>query len=159
MLGRGNLPAPLLLVGEAPGDSEDVHGLPMWGPAGDLLQLIIDDSVPASVPYFITNLIGCVPKNDGGDKSGPPPEPSIKACTPRLQEIFRICSPKVLVCVGEHSKKWVPKVLGEMPEYAKLVKVFHVLHPAYLIRLDKMDRVLPIKQVQATLEHAALLCK
>ena len=162
VLGRGTLPAPLLFIGEAPGASEDINGKPFWGPAGDLLQSILDRVVPPSLKYYITNLTGCIPKDDVDNKTGAPSEESIKSCAPRLEEVVAMCQPKIVVCVGDLSKKWVPKLIGK--QLAQLadsrkdvaVQVLHVLHPAYLLRLDVSQFSIAVKRTEVVLEEAVM---
>lgn len=62
VLARGKIPSPLLLVGESPGESENVIGRPFIGPAGKLLDRILKVAVDGRVDYAITNLVACIPK-------------------------------------------------------------------------------------------------
>lgn len=62
VLVRGKIPAPVLFIGEAPGASEDVLGRPFVGPAGKLLDHIIEKGIDGQYDYAITNLVGCIPK-------------------------------------------------------------------------------------------------
>jgi len=85
VLARGKIPCDLLFIGEAPGQSEDVLGVPFVGPAGKLLDSIIDQATltgraeysPGSgkpVPnenfprIAFTNLVSCIPKGEDGNK-------------------------------------------------------------------------------------------
>lgn len=62
VLGRGTLPARLLLIGEAPGASEDVIGRAFVGPAGKLLNRILRAAIDFDLSVAMTNLVACVPK-------------------------------------------------------------------------------------------------
>ncbi len=62
VLCRGNVPAQVVFIGEAPGASEDVKGTPFFGPAGHLLNHIIERAGLVETPTCITNLLGCIPK-------------------------------------------------------------------------------------------------
>lgn len=142
---RGSLPAPLLFVGEAPGDSEDIIGKPFIGPAGKLLDSMIakaEENTSKSVPYAMTNLVSCIPKGDDGNKAGEPPEESIKACSDRLREIIGICSPKLIVCVGKLAGKWVPKIV-DIEQYPDSCEIHH---PAFIMRLDISQKPLAIQR-------------
>ena len=62
VLCRGKLPCDVLFVGEAPGVSEDVLGRPFVGPAGKLLDEIVERALDGQYDYAITNLVACIPK-------------------------------------------------------------------------------------------------
>lgn len=138
VLARGQVPCDVLLVGEAPGSSEDIVGRPFVGPAGKLLDEIIARAVDGlelckecnlaqyetpsgmvcssghggadSVPIRIafTNLVACIPIGEEGSKTAEPPVESIKACQPRLGELIELAKPQLIVMVGKLSEKWVP---------------------------------------------------
>ena len=147
VLCRGNIPAPVLIIGEAPGASEDVHGVPFFGPAGHLLDQIIKEANPNKVPICITNLVGCMPKGEHGGKLGEPPEESIRACAPRLAEVVDMCRPKLVVLVGKLSAKWCPKL-------PKGTKAISLIHPAAVLRLDVSQQGLAIRRCIVTLADA-----
>lgn len=105
---HGRIPAPILFIGEAPGASEDVIGYPFIGPAGKLLDIIIERAIDGQHDYAMTNLIACIPKDDEGKKTKEPPDYAIKECQPRLIEFINMCSPDLIVCVGKLATKYVP---------------------------------------------------
>lgn len=160
VIARGKLPCDVLFVGEAPGSSEDVIGQPFVGPAGHLLDKVIDQSwrQAASIVqdgdedrfydetrYCLTNLVACIPK-DVGEK-GEPPEESIRACSPRLQEFIEdVACPRLVVCVGRLSWEWCPRVAG--------VQYVQIVHPAAILRADVSQRGLMIQRSVVTLADA-----
>src|SRR5580698_7314382 len=105
VLARGTIPAQILFIGEAPGQSEDVLGSPFKGPAGKLLDYIVANSIPSQYSYAMTNIVACIPRGDDGDKVALPPEESIKACAPRLVEFVNLCKPQLIICVGSLATK------------------------------------------------------
>lgn len=133
---RGQLPAQVLFVGEAPGHSEDSLGVPFVGPAGKLLDKILDKAVPQDpqVTYALTNLVGCIPlelASDGStEKASEPDEEAIAACRPRLVEIARIVKPKLVVAVGKLAGK---HLLADGNEFDD-VGLIEVIHPAAILR-------------------------
>lgn len=147
VLCRGKLPADVLFIGEAPGPSEDTIGQPFKGPAGRLLDTMIDEAYNAmtispadrgwdSLRMAFTNLVACIPKDDSDKPYVDPSEKSIKACRPRLEQIINIAKPKLIVCVGKLSQKY----LGE--EYQeKGWNVVHTVHPAFILKTDTAARV------------------
>jgi len=152
VLARGSLPCDVLFIGEAPGDSEDVLGKPFIGPAGRLLDEMIEHSLPddSSVSTAFTNLVGCIPKDETNRKSGEPPEESIKACQERLAELVSIAKPRMIVCVGRLSAKWMALNFSE----EELPVCYEISHPAYIIRLDVSQKGLAIQRTIVALNDA-----
>jgi uracil-DNA glycosylase family 4 len=99
VLARGKIPSKILFIGEAPGASEDVIGSPFVGPAGRLLDHVIEQALDGQHDYAITNLVCCLLK-DAGNVKGEPPKEAIVACRPRLLEFIGICNLRLIVTVG-----------------------------------------------------------
>lgn len=143
VLVRGTgIPCDIVFIGEAPGHSENSGAnkerKPFCGPAGILLDYIISESVPTDMTYAVTNLIGCIPKDDGG-KLEEPPEEAIISCKPRVQELIELCNPKLIVTVGKHATEWCsPYIKGNIK--FKPTKQVSILHPAYLLRQSEHIR-------------------
>jgi uracil-DNA glycosylase family 4 len=140
VVARGKIPADVLFIGEAPGASEDVGGLPFCGPAGRLLDHIIEQSIPDSVRYAITNLVCCIPKYEDASKTEPNKD-SILACRDRLLEFIEMCCPKRIFCVGKLSTKYTPKFDKVSPAY-----FINLIHPAAILRMDVSQQSLAIKR-------------
>jgi hypothetical protein len=94
VLARGTLPCDVLFIGEGPGVSEDVTGRPFVGPAGSLLDHIVNTALaPEGTPtctVAFTNLVGCMPHADpdsGATFREPTPD-EIKTCKPRLEDFI-----------------------------------------------------------------------
>lgn len=161
VLFRGQIPCDVLMIGEAPGASEDVLGSPFTGPAGHLLDEIIrtadqsrftdfeDWNNSPSVRIGFTNLVSCIPIGDDGSKVKEPPDEAIKACAPRLQEIVEICKPRLIVCVGQLPKKWLGKVIPHRDATS-----VQITHPAVLLRMDASQYGLAYRQCVVTLADA-----
>jgi uracil-DNA glycosylase len=145
VIARGSIPADVLFIGEAPGDSEDVVGMPFVGPAGRLLEDIISDSLGDST-YAMTNLVCCIPK-DAGSAKGEPPKEAILACRPRLLEFVKLCQPDVIVCVGQLAQRWVPEI-GGIPQTA-------ITHPAAILRMELAQKPLAVKRCVVAIRDAA----
>lgn len=142
---RGTLPCDVLLIGEAPGQSEDVLGKPFVGPAGKLLSSMLDDVTRTypGVSYALTNLVGCLPVKT--PKTHEPTEDQIEKCLPKLREFILIAKPKGVIMVGDLSSKWVPTVLESLPEKAKPTYTESIYHPAFILRADISRRGLLIQ--------------
>lgn len=168
VLARGSVPASIVLVGEAPGASENRLGSPFSGPAGHLLNHIISESV-GNHTYALTNLVGCIPIGDDGDKIAEPNDESIKACAPRLIEFVRICKPRLIVLVGKLAKKHIygqaqfseyqntkhPK-FGTLPWLPddKFLEFVEIAHPAHILRTDVSQKGLMIQRCVVALQDA-----
>lgn len=148
VLARGNVPAEILFIGEAPGPAEDVLGQPFVGPAGHLLDGIIKESVPAHRKIAYTNLVACIPIDDGGEKFKQPPKHAIKACEPRLLEFIRLCEPRLrlVVLVGQLAEQYAPT----SDQWATI----SIVHPAAILRADISARPLAIKRCIVTISDA-----
>ena len=149
VIARGKIPAPILFIGEAPGDSEDTLGIPFCGPAGRLLDHFIREGFDGQHDYAMSNLVCCIPK-DVANSKGEPPKEAIMACAPRLQEFIGLVKPKLIVTVGRLSDLWGPKIaVGYRGKWAS------ILHPAAVLRMDASQQSLAIKRCIVTLSDAA----
>jgi DNA polymerase len=145
VIARGKIPSDILFIGEAPGDSEDVIGKPFVGPAGRLLDHIIEQSLDGQHDYTMTNIVCCIPK-DVGNAKGEPPKEAILACRPRLLEFIEICQPKLIVTVGLLSSKFLP-ILDN-------IRKIGITHPAAILRMDASQQSLAIKRCVVAVEDA-----
>ena len=98
--GQGDEHAPLMLIGEGPGQVEDEEGLAFVGPAGQLLtRMLAAISLPRDRVY-ICNIVKCRPPNNRV------PEPSeAEACRLHLRNQFALVRPKVIVLLGSTAAK------------------------------------------------------
>ena len=142
---RGRIPCDVLFVGEAPGAGEDATGRPFIGPAGRVLDRIIDESLQGNFSHALTNLVGCIPIGEEGSKTAEPPKESIVACAPRLIEITKMCKPRLVVLVGTLSKKFFP--LTDYPTTA-------IIHPAAIIRMDVSQQGLAVQRTIVQIQNA-----
>ena len=166
VLCRGKLPCDVLFIGEAPGESEDVLGKPFVGPAGKLLDEIIDRASFESGAWeekdvgdahvgqptlhmAWTNIVGCIPRNEDGDKAMEPSKKQIEKCRPRLREIVKIAKPKLIVFVGKLSDKYGPVALKGIK--ARTTKI---IHPAAIIRAGVEQQGLLVQRAMVTLTSA-----
>lgn len=128
VLYRGSIPADILFIGEAPGDSEDIIGKPFVGPAGKVLDSILQDlsvfDKANPIRYCITNVVGCIPLNTRGDTRQPHKD-EIEACRPRLLQFIEIVKPRLIITLGKVPKKNLPPKLD--------VPLQSLIHPAALL--------------------------
>ena len=93
--GTGNPEASLVFVGEAPGEKEDLAGIPFVGPAGQLFDLYLDAVGLHREQVYICNILKCRPPHN----RDPLPE-EMSACMEHLREQIKIIAPKLIVCLG-----------------------------------------------------------
>lgn len=120
-----HLPCDVAFIGEAPGASEDAIGLPFIGPAGRLMDQIIERALPRGVTHTLFNLVLCFPREAKERGDNEPTREEILACRPRLVEFVNLCQPKLIVTVGDLADRYVPK--HSTMRYADIVHPAHIL--------------------------------
>jgi uracil-DNA glycosylase family 4 len=143
VLYRGRIPCEVLFIGEAPGESEDVLGLPFVGPAGHLLDHIIHESLPNGIIYALTNLLACIPR-DPDDTKADPQDSWIKKCAPRLREFISLSQPQLIVKVGSLANDYVKTDIRSVS----------ITHPAAILRANIAQRGLAIQRCVVTIVKA-----
>jgi uracil-DNA glycosylase family protein len=109
VFGSGAADAPLLLIGEQPGDVEDLEGEPFVGPAGRVLAQALDESGLGEVPRYVTNAV----KHFSFTRSGKrrlhqtPKAGEMTACRPWLVAEYAALRPRLTVCLGSTAVKSV----------------------------------------------------
>lgn len=142
VLGRGNINAPIMMIGEGPGEQEDLQGLPFVGPAGKLLDLLLDALMFNGEDYYIANVVKCrppgnrVPLNEEAEK-----------CLPFLRNQVALIKPKIIVCLGSTAMKYIiskeekiTQIRGQWIE-RKGYWLMPTFHPAALLR-DESKKIL-----------------
>jgi len=130
VLGVGPLPADVLLVGEAPGKSEDLRGVPFVGKAGRILRAGLRQALASlegarEPTYYITNVLACHPTDKKRGPNRAPTREETLACWPRLELTERLARPKVIVLLGEVARQACSR---QWPT------AIHLYHPAYIAR-------------------------
>jgi DNA polymerase len=102
VFGEGRPHAPLMLVGEQPGDREDLAGRPFVGPAGAMLDKALDEAGIDREKVFVTNVVKHFKWRPSGKRRlhERPNQVEIRACRPWLDIEREIVRPKVLVALG-----------------------------------------------------------
>lgn len=98
MPGSGPVSAEIMIVGEAPGFTEDVQGQPFVGPAGKLLDTLLHQIGLSRQQVFITNVLKCRPPQN----RDPMPNEA-DACLPYLRHQFVLVRPKAVLILGRHA--------------------------------------------------------
>lgn len=146
--GEGQPHSILMLVGEQPGDKEDVAGKPFVGPAGKLLDKILEDAgIPRSA-VFVTNAVKHFKFEPRGKRRlhRRPNAGEIERCRWWLDQERKLVAPKALVAMGATAirsltgcSKSVSSLRGrtlQLPDGAPLLAT---IHPSHLLRLRDPD--------------------
>ena len=96
--GVGPPTARIMIVGEAPGQNEDLQGEPFVGAAGKLLDQLLGGIGLSRADVFITNILKCRPP---GNRDPQPLE--VEACSPYLEQQQRLIKPEVVLLLGRHA--------------------------------------------------------
>jgi uracil-DNA glycosylase family 4 len=143
VFGAGNADADLMFVGEAPGQQEDLQGLPFVGRAGKLLDELLAGVGLARDEVFITNVLKSRPP---GNRDPQPDE--IDACRPYLDRQIELIEPSVICTLGNfatklltRSSRGITQVRGR-PQVHELggrtVRVYPLYHPAAALRTPRV---------------------
>ena len=154
--------APLVLIGEGPGENEDATGLPFVGRAGKLLDDILAAVNLTRQDVYITNIVKCRPAVEEGGRlrNRQPRAGEIRACHPYLQGQIEAIKPKIILCLGGPAAKTVIdkdfKITRDRGKWYELeggIKAMATFHPAYILRQrgDDLQRTkrLVWKDIQA----------
>ncbi len=142
VFGSGDPNADLLLIGEAPGEEEDIKGEPFVGKSGNLLYKILK-----AIGYirgknvFITNIVKCRPPENRN-----PLHSEIEKCTPFLDIQINFIKPKLIVALGKvagHTllkKNMLIKEMRKKTHQYNKVPLIVTYHPAALLRNPSLKK-------------------
>ncbi len=141
--GEGNPCAALMIVGEGPGETEDLLGRPFVGRAGQLLDKMLGAIDLAREDVFICNTVKCRPTLPGprGPKNRAPDPVEMTNCRPYLDEQIDIIRPTAILALGAPAAKsflgrdfQISKGRGQWYEGPQRIPLMVTFHPAYLLR-------------------------
>lgn len=143
VFGEGLKRARLLLLGEQPGDQEDLAGRPFVGPAGRMLDRALEEAGIERKDVYVTNTVKHFKWEPRGKRRihQKPNSREIAACRPWLEAELRAIKPHVLVCLGATAAQAifgssfrVTKERGKVLESEYAPKVVATVHPSSLLR-------------------------
>jgi len=142
---RGDRKAKILIIGEAPGEQEDLSGLPFVGRSGQLLDKILESvGFDTNKDIYVCNTVKCRPPNNRV-----PTEIETTTCKPYLLEQIRLIDPKIILLTGATSLKsilgvklGITKVRGQWYEWEGRL-VMPIFHPSYLLRNQSREQGSP----------------
>ncbi len=143
VFGQGPKNARLMLLGEQPGDQEDLAGKPFVGPAGRLLERALEAAGINRDEVYVTNTVKHFKWEPRGKRRihQKPNSREIAACRPWLEAELRLVRPEVLVCLGATAAQSifgpafrVTRDRGKVLESEIAPKVLATVHPSSLLR-------------------------
>jgi DNA polymerase len=143
VFGEGAANAPVMLVGEQPGNEEDLAGHPFVGPAGRLLDRALEEAGIDRASAYVTNVVKHFKWEPRGKRRihAKPNSVEIAACLPWLQSELELVKPQVLVCLGATAaqallgrKFRVSKDRGKWIESPLAPYVTATVHPSSILR-------------------------
>jgi len=141
--GEGDPNAPLMVVGEGPGENEDKQGRPFVGRAGELLEKMLAAIDLARADVFICNTVKCRPTLEEGPrlKNRAPDATEMANCRPYLDEQIAIIRPRVVLALGAPAAKTflgpkfaITKQRGQWYDGPLGAALMVSFHPAFILR-------------------------
>jgi uracil-DNA glycosylase family protein len=171
VFGEGPKRARIMLVGEQPGDAEDVAGHPFVGPAGQLLDRALEEAGIDRRIVYVTNVVKHFKWEPRGKRRihAKPNAGEISACRPWLETEIALVKPRVLICLGATAAQAllgksfkVSKQRGEFVDSSLAPLVTATVHPSSILRApddearhEEMKRfVADLKKVATALSRA-----
>jgi DNA polymerase len=169
VFGEGTARAPIMLVGEQPGDKEDLAGKPFVGPAGQVLNRGLDEAEIPRNKVYITNAVKhfkFVPR--GKIRLHQKPNTSeIRACRQWYERELATVKPALVVAMGATAAQCIfgkitpiGKNRGHLMDLTEDTKALVTVHPSYLLRLpDPESKEREYRQFVNDLRLAASIYK
>jgi uracil-DNA glycosylase len=165
VFGEGPKRAEIMLVGEQPGDAEDLAGHPFVGPAGKLLDRALAEAGIDRNVVYVTNVVKHFKWEPRGKRRihAKPNAGEISACRPWLETEIALLRPRVLICLGATAAQAllgktfrVSKQRGEFVESSLAPLVTATVHPSSILRApDDEARRAEMGQFVADLKRVA----
>jgi len=143
VFGEGKAHASIMLVGETPGDREDIEGHPFVGPAGKLLDRALDEAGIDRNDLYITNAVKHFKYVLRGKRRihAKPKQIEIRACRPWLVAEIKAVRPKILVAMGATAAQTLlgstfrlTKHRGEILSNDLVDRIVTTVHPSSILR-------------------------
>src|SRR5438046_5804161 len=148
VFGEGARSPKLMLVGEQPGDAEDLAGRPFVGPAGKLLDRALEEAGIDRDAVYVTNVVKHFKWEPRGKRRihKKPDAAEIRACRPWIDAEIAALKPKIIVCLGATASQallgrtfHVTQHRGELLESSLAPFVMATVHPSSILRAPDED--------------------
>jgi len=146
--GEGPEQARLMVVGEQPGDQEDIAGRPFVGPAGRLLDRAMDQAGLIRSQSYLTNAVKHFKwRSSGKRRLHQNPNPvEVAACNPWLQSELRAVRPDLVLCLGVTAGNAIlgrpvslSKERGLIDDPGRPFRLILTYHPSFLLRIENEE--------------------
>ena len=165
VFGEGSERAEIMLVGEQPGDQEDIQGRPFVGPAGRILDQGLEEAGIDRSQVYVTNVVKHFNWVAKGKRRihKKPNAAEMAACRPWLEAELETVRPRLLVCLGATAAQAllgrdfrVSRDRGKLVESSLAPLVTATVHPSSILRAaDDESRRVEMKRFVEDLRHAA----
>ncbi|HNX29827.1 MAG TPA: uracil-DNA glycosylase [Syntrophomonadaceae bacterium] len=141
VFGEGPEDSRLMLIGEGPGQDEDLQGRPFVGRAGQLLDKILQAAEIERTDVYITNVVKCRPP-----QNRLPDVEEVKACKGCLEAQVRLIKPGIIVCLGALATQTVVDPRARISKVRGIwltragIKIMPTFHPAAVLRNPEYKR-------------------
>jgi uracil-DNA glycosylase family protein len=165
VFGEGQAHARVIMIGEQPGDREDIEGKPFVGPAGRLLDEALVEAGIDRARVYVTNAVKHFKWKAQGKRRlhQKPNAAEISACRPWLDSEISVIAPELLVCLGATAAQAllgpafrVTRQRGEFIQPVGLPLTMATVHPSSILRApDEESRQLEMRAFIRDLRLAA----
>lgn len=151
VVGHGPVPCNLMIIGEGPGEQEDLQGVPFVGRAGQMLTKILESvGINRDTDAYIANTVKCRPP-----QNRTPFAEEMAACKPYLIRQIQLVQPKVMILLGSPALKTILEEMGPIGHargnwYQATVNymesplyIMPMFHPSYLLRSHSKEKGSP----------------
>jgi uracil-DNA glycosylase len=171
VFGEGPAKAGVMMVGEQPGNEEDLQGRPFVGPAGRLLDRALEEAGIQRSEIYVTNAVKHFKFEERGKRRlhKKPRASEIKACRPWLEEEVARLHPEIIVCLGATAAQSIlgntfrlTKERGRFIEHPWAQRVTATVHPSAILRAPNEEQrhlayrafVADLRRVRAAMKTA-----
>ena len=152
VFGDGARDAEIMFIGEGPGQREDEQGIPFVGPAGQLLNDMMELIGLDRSKVYIANIVKCRPP---GNRD--PANHEAQACLPWLRRQTALLRPKMIICLGRIAAQAIIKpdfrITREHGQWTRKANVWltAIYHPSALLRdaYKRPETFVDLKAIQA----------
>jgi DNA polymerase len=148
VFGEGAAGSPLFMIGEQPGDQEDLQGRPFVGPAGKLLDEVLGEAGIDRKLVYVTNAVKHFKWEPRGKRRlhAKPTAREMAACRPWLEAEIEAVSPRLIVCLGATAAQSlmgssfrITQHRGELLEFDRAERLLATYHPSAVLRAPDHD--------------------
>jgi len=149
VFGAGPAHAPVIMIGEQPGDVEDREGAPFVGPAGRLLDKALVEAAIDRTQVYVTNAVKHFKFVERGKRRihAKPNGAEMTACRPWLESEIDVVKPELIVCLGATAAQTllgrdfrITQQRGIFLPYDRAKWIMATVHPSSLLRAPDPER-------------------